>query len=82
DVYQPIVLGDKGYIGNHIAQELKNEKNMTLLALKENPYPKDLSNWISKHRRRIETTFWQLAEQFHINEVLANSMSGLLDEIY
>uniref|UniRef100_UPI0015823157 transposase n=1 Tax=Cellulosilyticum ruminicola TaxID=425254 RepID=UPI0015823157 len=49
DVYQPIVLSDKGYIGNHIAQELKNEKNMTLLALKrnnsKNPYPKDLRNW-------------------------------------
>ena len=30
-----------------------------------------------KYRRRIETTFSQLANQFHINEVLANSLSGL-----
>lgn len=85
DAYQPIVLGDKGYIGDKIAQELKNEKNMTLLALKransKNPYPKNLRNWISKHRRRIETTFSQLAEQFHINEVLANSISGLKSRI-
>lgn len=48
DIYQPIVLGDKGYIGDKIAQELKTEKNMTLLALKrnniKNPYPKDLRN--------------------------------------
>lgn len=53
DIYQPIILGDKGYIGDKIAQELKTEKNMTLLALKrnniKNPYPKDLRNWISKH---------------------------------
>lgn len=81
DAYQPIVLGDKGYIGDTFAQELKTEKGITLLALKrnnsKNPYPKDLRNWISKHRRRIETTFSQLAEQFHINEVLANSLSGL-----
>ena len=79
--YQPIVLGDKGYIGDKLAQNLKNEKGLTLLALKrnnsKNPYPKDLRNWISKHRRRIETTFSQLANQFHINKVLANSLSGL-----
>ena len=85
DAYQPIILSDKGYIGDKIAEELKNEKNMTLLALKransKKPYPKDLRNWISKHRRRIETTFSQLAEQFHINEVLANSISGLKSRI-
>lgn len=81
NAYQTIVLGDKGYIGDRIAQELKSEKGMTLLALKrsnsKSPYPKDLRNWISKHRRRIETSFSQLAEQFHVNEVLANSLSGL-----
>ena len=79
--YSPIVLGDKGYIGDNLANELKCEKDLTLLALKRNnskhPYPKDLRNWISKHRRRIETTFSQLASQFNINEVLANSFSGL-----
>ena len=81
NAYQTIVLGDKGYIGDRIAQELKSEKGMILLALKrsnsKSPYPKDLRNWISKHRRRIETSFSQLAEQFHVNEVLANSLSGL-----
>ena len=79
--YSFIVLGDKGYIGDSLANELKSEKNLTLLALKKNntkhPYPKDLRNWISKHRRRIETTFSQLDDQFNIDEVLANSLSGL-----
>ena len=81
DNYQPIVLGDKGYIGDQFAEELKQEKGITLLALKrnnsKNPYPKDLRNWISKHRRRIETTFSQLVDQFGVNQVLANSFSGL-----
>ena len=36
DAYQPIVLGDKGYIGDTFAQELKTEKGITLLALKRN----------------------------------------------
>lgn len=79
--YQTIVLGDKGYICERITQELKSVKGTTLLALQRSnskmPYPKDLRNWISKHRRRIETSFSQLTEQFHINEVLANSLSGL-----
>lgn len=43
----------------------------------KNPYPKSERNCISKHRRRVETTFSQLAAQFHVNEVLANSLSGL-----
>ena len=79
--YQPIILGDKGYIDDELAQDLKDEKGLKLLALKRNnskkPYPKEFRNWISKHRRRIETTFSQLTEQFHVNEVLVNSLSGL-----
>lgn len=81
DTYQPIVLGEKGYIGDQFAEELKKEKGVTLSALKrnnsKNPYQKNFRNWISKHRRRIETTFSQLADQFHVNEVLANLFSSL-----
>ena len=43
----------------------------------KNLYPKTLRNCISRHRRRIETSFAQLANQFHVNEVLANSIDGL-----
>lgn len=81
NAYGVIVLGDKGYTGNCLAQDLQTGKGMTLLALKRNnsktPYSKGLRNWISKHRRRIETTFAQLADQFHINKVLAYSLTGL-----
>lgn len=79
--HEVIVLGDKGYIGDEMAQDLADSKNVELLALKRSnsktPYPKSLRNCISRHRRRVETSFAQLADQFHINEVLANSIDGL-----
>lgn len=79
--YQSMVLADKGYTGDRLSADIQTEKGITLLALKLNnskkPYPKKMRNWISKHRRRIETSFAQLVEQFHINEVLANSLDGL-----
>lgn len=80
-----IVLGDKGYIGDALAQNLEKQGQMKLMALKrgnsKNPYPKPIRNWISKHRRRIETTFSQLVEQLNIDEVLAKSKSGLIARI-
>lgn len=82
---KPIVLGDKGYIGDDLARELEYLGEMKLLALKRSnskaPYPKQLRNWISKHRRRIETSFSQLTEQLSINKVLAKSKSGLIARI-
>lgn len=73
-----IVLDDRVYIGD---EDLATSKSVELLALKrnnsKNPHPKELRNCISRHGRRIETSFAQLAEQFHINEVLANSIDGL-----
>ena len=75
-----ILFGDKGYIGN-ISEELKKEKNINLYALKrgnsKNPLPKEFRNMISKLRRRIETTFYQLNECFNIERIRANSKIGL-----
>ena len=44
----------------------------------KNPLEKQLRNVLSKTRRRIETTFSQLAEQFNINKVKAKSKWGLM----
>lgn len=75
-----ILFGDKGYIGN-IIEELKNEKNINLYALKrsnsKNPLPQKFRNMISKLRRRIETTFYQLNECFNIERIRSNSKLGL-----
>ena len=80
-----IVLADKGYIGDSLAETLKNQGEMKLMALKRSnsktPYPKSIRNWISKHRRRIETTFSQLVGQLNMDEVLAKSKSGLIARI-
>lgn len=44
----------------------------------KNPLEKQLRNVLSKTRRRIETTFSQLSEQFNINKVLAKTKWGLM----
>ena len=79
--YKAIILSDKGYIGDELAKKLASSKGVELWALKRNnskkPYPTMLRNCISKHRRRIETSFAKLVEQFQINEVLANSIDEL-----
>lgn len=74
------LFADKGYIGT-ISNELKREKNINLYALQrnnsKNSLPKPFRNMISKFRRRIETTFYQLVEHFDIERVRANSIIGV-----
>ena len=41
------------------------------------PHSEDLQRLIFKTRRRIETTFSQLTEQFNAERVLAKSFAGL-----
>ena len=76
------ILADKGYIGNDLKIALVKEKNVLLLSLKrknsKTPLDKRLRNALSKARRRVETTFSQLAEQFNINRVLAKTKCGLM----
>jgi len=75
-----ILFGDKGYVGKFV-EELKQEKNIKLYALKrsnsKNPLPKEFRNLISHLRRRIESTFNQLIEHFDIERVRSKSMLGL-----
>ena len=47
----------------------------------KNPYLKPFRQLIFKLRRRIETTFSQLTEQFNINKVLAKSLWGLITRL-
>ena len=72
----------KGYVDELLKCQLKNERNILLLSLKRknsrNPLEKQLRNVLSKTRRRIETTFSQLAEQFNVNKVKAKSKWGLM----
>lgn len=79
------LIGDKGYIGNDIAVAVAKEQSNLLFALKrknsKTPYSKQFRNLLSKTRRRIETTFSQLASQFNMNNVLAKTKLGLMTRI-
>lgn len=79
-----ILFGDKGYVGK-LVEEVKQEKNIKLYALKrsnsKNPLPKEFRNLISHLRRRIESTFNQLIEHFDIEHVRSKSILGLLSSL-
>lgn len=76
------IIADKGYVDETLKEQLKKEKDILLISLKrknsKNPLEKQLCNTLSKTRRRVETSFSQLAEQFNINKVLAKSKWGLM----
>ncbi len=79
------IIGDKGYISDSLANELINERGILLLALQRKNSKKgvckNLRNTLSKIRRRVETSFSQLADQLNINRVLAKSKLGLITRI-
>lgn len=79
------IIGDKGYVSDDLTKTIANEQSSILLALKrknsKTPYPKGLRNYLSKIRRRVETSFSQLASQFNINRVFAKSKLGLMTRI-
>ena len=86
DSYQQITLiGDKGYIGNDFAADLKSEKDIDLLPVKRNnsktQFPKAIRQLIFKLRRRIETSASQLTQQLNIEKVMAKSYWGLVTRI-
>ena len=75
------MIGDKGYISARLAEDLHNEKDITLVYMKrnnaKNPDPKPVRQAIFKVRRRIETSFSQLTDQFNIETTRAKSLCGL-----
>ena len=75
-----IILGDKGYSGKALFQDMKS-KDICLLSLKPSNYKenwsKETRQLIFRFRRRVETVFSQLSEQFHAERVLAKSFHGL-----
>ena len=69
----PILLGDKGYISQHLQAELmETEATVLLPTLRRNQkqqYPERFRKLQVRMRRRIETTIGQLTEQFHVSRV-------------
>lgn len=75
-----VILGDKGYVGESLTQEMK-EQGICLMALKRSnskvDWPTAVRQLIFKLRRRVETVFSQLSEQLNAERVLAKSFQGL-----
>jgi len=75
------LIGDKGYIGADFAEDLLNETGVLMIALKRGNAkiqdPKPVRRAVFKIRRRIETSFSQLAGQFNAEDVLAKTLWGL-----
>ncbi len=79
------ILADKGYISRTLPDSLKKEQNIHFIHLRrgntKSPLSKGLVKCIGKLRRRVETTFSQLAGQLSINKVLAKSLTGFKSRI-
>lgn len=75
-----VVLGDKGYVGETLLEDLSGQ-GVCLMALKRSnsktDWPKPVRQLLFRLRRRIETVFSQLSGQLNAERVLAKSFQGL-----
>lgn len=75
-----VVLGDKGYVGESLAEDMARQ-GICLMALKRSnsktDWPKPVRQLIFKLRRRVETVFSQLSEQLNEERVRAKKFQGL-----
>jgi len=74
------ILGDKGYVGEKLHDEMK-EQGICLMSLNrsnsKSDWPKSVRQLIFRLRRRVETVFSQLSGQLNAERVLAKSFQGL-----
>ena len=79
-----VVLGDKGYVGETLMQDLAGQ-GVCLMALKRSnsktDWPREVRQLIFKQRRRVETVFSQLSGQLNAERVLARGFQGLCTRI-
>ena len=75
-----VVLGDKGYVGEHLTQEMKKQK-ICLMSLKHSnsktDWPRPIRQLIFWLRRSIETVFSLLSEQLNTKKVRTKGFQGL-----
>lgn len=78
--YDISVIGDKGYVGEQLKEDMEAQ-NICLLSLKRNnskmQWSKPFRQMIFKFRRRVETVFSQLSQQLNAERVLAKTFRGL-----
>ena len=73
----PMILGDKGYVSEHLHRELLETENICLFAPRRSnqkqQYPQDFRKLQVRLRRRIETTLNQVTQQFSLARVRART---------
>ncbi len=81
--YAKIILGDKGYSGNKLRDQIKQEFEIILLAPAKKNYKKKIKMpaGFNKARLLVETVFSQLQEQFNLSRNYAKSKLGLFTRI-
>jgi len=78
-----VILGDKGYLSQNVQIDLFNQANIEL----ETPKRKNQKDYLpqfyqfKKYRKRIETLFSQLCDQFMIRRNYAKSFDGFRTRI-
>jgi len=78
------LIGDKGYAGNKIHQELKLEQRIKVIVAKRKNQKVRNTKWEKrklKHRRLVEVVNEQLKDQFLLERLKAKSQQGLASRI-
>jgi len=80
------LIADKGYIGKRFAQQLFNETGLHIFTpsrsnAKKPSMSRHLRRAVFKRRRRIETFFSQMSDQFNFQRVRAKSLWGLVTRL-
>jgi len=80
------LFADKGYIGVEFAETLFDEKKVHIFTpsrsnSKQTKMPVYLSQFVFKHRRRVETVFSQMSDQLNLQRVRAKSLWGLITRL-
>lgn len=75
----PVVLGDKGYVGRKLYQQLKRS-GIHLFSLQRSnskyPLSTEFTHFIRFHRKQIETLFSGLCDVFHLHLLKPRSLYG------
>ncbi len=78
-------MGDKGYLGATLQDELLQFRQIELEALVRHnmwdPLTKPWRNCLNRLRRRVETTIGQLVERFNIQKMRARTLWSLANTI-
>jgi hypothetical protein len=78
------LIGDRGFISTPMKQTLFDDLKIRLITPLRTNMTKTVNEWTTAHRykrKRIETTFSQLLDQFNLRKNYAKTLDGLLTRV-